>query len=160
MGFLAYLWPLIDDNWAALRPMYQDEAYWHTLATIIDQSNGQISLRYKTRTKKQDIFVDATPTSVGIITQFAIYHAELPQTGILNAEAAALLIGLRMAPKDSIVHMDNMPLYYMLRNHKTRNPDLYGWITVCLDIMRHRNLFVRWIPSESNPADMPSRCSC
>ena len=30
----------------------------------------------------------------------------------------------------------------------------------CLDIISHKNLFVRWIPSEANPADGPSRCLC
>ena len=38
MGFLAYLWPLIDDNWATLRPMYHDDSYWQAVAARIDQS--------------------------------------------------------------------------------------------------------------------------
>ena len=160
MGFIAYLWPLIDDNWASLRPMYEDDGYWEHLAAIIDQSKGTISLKHKQRNKKADIFVDATPTSIGVVSTFHTYHSQIPQTGILNAEAAALVIGLQMSNKDSIVHTDNMALYYMLRNHKTKNPHLYQWLTKCLNIMKHRNVFVRWIPSQANPADYPSRCSC
>ena len=42
MGFIAYLWPLIDNNWASLRPMYEDQHYWQHLAAIIDQSRGLV----------------------------------------------------------------------------------------------------------------------
>ena len=101
--------------------MYHDEQYWQHLAARIDQSKGVISMKSKTRTMKEDVFVDATPTAVGVVTHFNTYHAQMPETGILNAEAAALWIGLRMAKSDSVVHTDNLPLYYMIRNKKTKN---------------------------------------
>ena len=160
MGFLAYLWPLIEDNWATLRPMYHDDSRWQDVSARIDQSRGTISLKFKTRRKSEDIFVDATPTAIGIATEQITFHAAIPESGILKAEAAVLLVGLQMAKRNAVVHTDNQPLYYMIRNRKTKSPELYDWLTKCLCLINHKNIFVRWVPSENNPADQPSRCGC
>ena len=140
--------------------MYHDDSHWQEVAARIDQSKGIISLKLKTRRKSEDVVVDTTPTAVGVVTEQATFHAAIPESGILKAEAAVLMIGIKMAKRNAIVHTDNLPLYYMLRNRKTKCPELYEWLTKCLSMMLHKNVFIRWVPSEGNPADQPSRCGC
>lgn len=58
---------------------------------------------------------------------------------------------------------DHRGVCLMLNNHAARHPSKYPHVSSLLTILlswtesKHMSISVRWIPSESNPADEPSR---
>ena len=102
------------------------------------------------------IFVDATPTQIGIVQQgcepvsialpvaLPIYEAEY---------LAALTAVLSRDMSDTVLHSDNLGVVYNL--HKGRCPR--QWLSILLFVFMFRNFSVRYISTAANPADAASR---
>ena len=137
-----------------LRPLYRDiqtTAEVAVIGQIIDTAPDQIDLTVTEQRCEQTVFVDATPTPVGLISN-------QDRTEIMTAEAIALYLGMMHIPCNSLIFTDNQPLYWTLRNRKTKRQSLERLISRMIDIMDNKNVFVAWVPTDYNPADVISRC--
>lgn len=83
-------------------------------------------------------------------------------TIIVEKEAHILTRGLDMADKenraDALFAVDNQPLFFAVIKGRSNNPKMHEAATVFAR-MRQRNLrpTVAWVPSDDNPADLPTR---
>ena len=107
----------------------------------------------------RQVFVDATPSQIGIVrpgcTPVSVaLTLELP---IYVAEYAAALTAICCSGDEVFtIFSDNMGVVYNL--HKGRCPR--SWLPLLCHIFRSRKFSVRYISSDANPADAPSRAFC
>ena len=103
----------------------------------------------------RSIYVDATPTQIGIVDGEEVYIISLPRAmPIYLAEYLAALLGAIVAGSRPVtLFSDNMGVVW--------NFDLgrcpREWLGVLCFMFKNRNFSVRYIPTACNPADVPSR---
>ena len=146
-GFIAYLWPLLDNSWISMRPLYRQRQTSRELSdiqTIMSTAPGTMSLTKSRVQVKHVSYADATPSQIGWFTPQGPRHERIPTTNILTAEAIALLMAMEQADPDTLVYTDNQPLFFMLKNRKTHKRDTEWIIMRLLDLMDAKNLWVAW----------------
>ena len=105
------------------------------------------------------VFVDATPSCIGIVRP-GYDPVSVPLSSVLPiylAEYVAALVAIfLMSDADPFtVYTDNIGVYFNL--HKGRCPR--AWLPIMLHLFHTRQFSVRYIPSNCNPADAPSRAT-
>lgn len=114
-----------------------------------------------TSSKPTLIYADATPTQLGAIDSDGRWYSELIElTGIYRAEAAGMDLSIEISRHNHIITLvtDNSALYWAAK--KGWSPDRS--VNRILSKLFERRLlgdviFVKWVKSEDNPADLPSR---
>ena len=106
------------------------------------------------------VYSDATPTQLGVICQDKTVAQPIAPVHIFLSEAAALNLALDLSSSLSVVTfvVDNKPLYYAVR--KGWSPDRAVNRIISRILSRRLagdRLFIKWVPSKENPADLPSR---
>ena len=102
------------------------------------------------------LITDATPLAIGLADPSCAVTLPLPRaTPIYQAELAAAYLASLLAPRNTTVYVDNVAA--LVNAHKGRCPR--EWLPLVLSAFRHRRNSYRWVPSEVNPADLPSRPS-
>jgi len=106
------------------------------------------------------IFTDATPTRIAFVWGERMEATDIKRKPIFRAEADAVhfLLAQEGLPKDFIIRTDNMALMHAMKKGRSPIPEAKK---VCLDLLRLRmkghRIAVKYIPTEENPADWPSR---
>lgn len=97
---------------------------------------------------------DATPRAIGLADPGCALTLPLPEAvPIYHAELAAAYLATSIAPPNSTIYVDNVAA--LINVHKGRCPR--EWLPFVLRTFRQRRSSYRWVPSEVNPADLPSR---
>lgn len=109
--------------------------------------------------ERSRVFADATPTQLGVVIDGVLHAQPIAELPIFEAEASALALALVLANRSPITLVtDNRALFCAVRKGRSGN-QLAN--TVIRDILLRRLggavVDVEWIPSSSNPADIPSR---
>ena len=97
---------------------------------------------------------DATPRAIGLADPGCALTLPLPEAvPIYNAELAGAYLASAIAPRNTTIYVDNVAA--LVNVHKGRCPR--EWLPFVLKTFRQRRSSYRWVPSEVNPADLPSR---
>ena len=106
------------------------------------------------------VWSDATPRQLGVLLEGVFYAERIPPVNIFVAEAEGLSLALDLSHHIHNITfiIDNKPLYHAVRK---------GWspvstVNLLIGLVLQRRLagdtiFIKWVPSEKNPADFPSR---
>jgi hypothetical protein len=105
-------------------------------------------------------YTDATPTQIGIITDTTMMATRITPTKVYEAEAIAVqwLLEQPNLPKSFCVRVDNAALVFALAKGRSNTPEANY---VCSQLLKLRCqghvISFKWIPTDDNPADKPSR---
>jgi hypothetical protein len=107
------------------------------------------------------VFADATPTQLGAVIDGVMHAQPTAELPIFEAEANALAFALVLANRSPLTLVtDNRALFCAVRKGRSGNSVANA---VIRDILLRRlggaEIDIDWIPSSSNPADIPSRAS-
>ena len=106
------------------------------------------------------MFTDATSSRLGVVSASLCISCPIESTTIFAAEAKAAALGLARSSGDVALHLDNQGLFHALRKGSSRHPDANA---LCKEVFyaqhdhRQRRFRWRWLPSEANVADFPTR---
>lgn len=110
----------------------------------------------------QHLYTDATPTRIAFVWGNRVESMPIKSKQIYRAEADAIhfLLTREGLPKEFILRTDNEALMYALRKGRSK---IFESARVCRDILALRlkghKIAVKWISTDVNPADAPSRDS-
>lgn len=100
------------------------------------------------------IATDATPTQIGLADPSGTVSIKLPvELPIYEAELLGALCALFIAPATCTIYVDNVAA--LVNAHKGRCPS--QWLPWVTRIFRDRAASLRYVPTQYNPADRPSR---
>ncbi len=108
------------------------------------------------------MFVDATPTSIAIVTPYRTFVFPLVLSPIYEAELIAVLWAMEWVARSGLFYVriftDNLSVLFNMRSFLFRTtpvplPRLLPWLTL-IDTW---GITLDYIPSTENPADAPSR---
>ena len=162
-GTLARLSKLLafggNDDWEERYPVPLVARYIQEAISFF-RAQGPMPLQHH-RSKPMDLFTDATTTQAGVTHPDLRRHylCRIPQKPIYRAEATAVDIGLSLPlPREVRLRIDNRALVYAIKKGRSNCREANR---VCDKIRRLRLrghiISAKWIPSASNPADIPSR---
>lgn len=102
------------------------------------------------------IFVDATPSTIAVVTEEFTRTQELPHPMLIYwAEFLAVLAAAYLANPRTVIYCDNM---VVVHNAKAHNFRIFNWYGIILhSLLEKKKLVVRYVKSARNPADLPSR---
>lgn len=106
------------------------------------------------------IYTDATPNRIAYVYGDIVVGKDIKKKQIYRAEADAIhfLLSRNDLPPDFVIRTDNEALMHALKKGRSR---IFEARRVCLDILRLRlkghRINVKWIATDKNPADEPSR---
>jgi len=161
-GSLALLQPLLafvrNDPWDRL---YSYASVRRFVVTTIERYERLPPIPFQQLgPSPQQIYTDATNRQLGIVFNDRSAALAIPHTRIYEAEALAVLwlLCLKTLPSRFQLRVDNQALAYALQKGRsnTREANL-----ACLRLLYLRTrghiISVKWIPTDENPADVPSR---
>ena len=111
-------------------------------------------------TKPVMLYTDATPTQIGLVLPDRDMAVAISRVNVYEAEALAVawLLEQPDLPSFACIRIDNAALVYALSKGRSNTP-IANY--VCSQLLRHRLegrvLTAKWIPTDLNPADVPSR---
>jgi hypothetical protein len=109
--------------------------------------------------ERSRVFADATPSQLGVALDGVFHAQQIAELPIFEAEASALAFALVLANRSPLTLVtDNRALFCAVRKGRSGN---FLANTVIQDILTRRLegalIDIEWVPSGSNPADLPSR---
>jgi len=107
----------------------------------------------------QRVFADATPFQLGVAHGQSLHAKAIPETPIFEAEATALSFALDVSGLTHVTLVtDNRGLYFAVRKGRSSNFVANGIIQRILGLrVRGAVIGIDWVPTDKNPADIPSR---
>jgi hypothetical protein len=109
-----------------------------------------------------DLYTDATTTQLGLVLPDRTMARRIPKMNIYEAEAWAVLWLLLQEdlPKEFRIRCDNEALCHALKKGRSNTPEAN---MCCIRLLQLRTeghvISVKWIATDRNPADEPSRCN-
>ena len=108
----------------------------------------------------QLVYSDACCSQLGItIPGKGSFYTPLEHSlKIFEAEALALWAAIQQTEGDVLVAIDNQALHYAMRKGRSSTPYVNSLIRAIFgERQSGRKILTKWIPTDSNPADVPSR---
>jgi len=105
------------------------------------------------------IYADATPFQLGVAIGGTFHAKQITETPIFEAEAAALSFALDLSQhRRQVLVTDNLGLFYAVRKGRSSNEFANSVITnILFRRLQGAVIGVNWVPTDQNPADIPSR---